>query len=168
MGTVRQKFEPRDHLPASSNYPTLETIVGTNFLVQFLAFDGATEETCYFPFEAINYGSGNLTLKIKWYAASGTSGDVIWGAALAAITPNTDTQDIETKAFATAQTVTDSHLGTTAKRLHEISLTISNLDSIAAGDWCVLKFYRDADAAGDTLNNIDARLVGLELSYSDS
>jgi hypothetical protein len=167
VATVRIPFRPTDAIPASSNYPTLDVVSGTNFPVACLDFDAATEETCFLVFEALNYGSGNLTLTIEWYADTASSGDVIWGAALAAITPNSDSQDIETKAFATAQTATDTHLGTTGQRLHSVDITISNLDSIAAGDWVVLKFYRDADAAGDTMTG-DACLVGAVLSYSDT
>lgn len=167
MATVRQYFEPTDAIPAASNFPTMDIVAGTNFPVRGLDFDAATDETCYIPFLAANYGSGNLTLTVYWYADTASSGDVVWGAQLAAITPNTDSQDIETKSFATAQTVTDSHLGTTGQRLHSADITISNLDSIAAGDWGMLKFYRDADNGSDTMSG-DATVVGWQLSYSDA
>lgn len=167
MATVTQTFTPFDAVPAASNYPTLDVIAGTNFAVPALDFDAATEETCYFYFQAINYGSGNLTLTILWYADTASSGDVIFGCALAAITPNTDSQDIETDTFATAQEATDSHIGTTGQRLHSVSITISNLDSLSAGDWVCLKFYRKAADGSDTMAG-DACVVGLALSYSDS
>ena len=166
MATVIQDFSPFDAVPPATNYATLDVAAATNFPVPALDFDAATDESSLFYFRASNYGSGNLTLKLHWYADTASSGDVIWGAQIAAITPNTDTQDIETKAFATAQTVTDTHLGTTGQRLHEAELAITNLDSIANGDWCCLKVYRDADAAGDTMTG-DASLVGMSLSYSD-
>jgi hypothetical protein len=167
MATVRQALDPRDFVPAAVNGPQFKVVEGTNFPVASLAFDAATEETAFVRLRAANYGSGNLTLKLSWYADTASSGDVIFGAAIAAITPNTDSQDVETKAFATAQTVTDSHLGTTGQRLHECEITISNLDSIAANDDFWLKIYRDADAGGDTMSG-DALLVGAELSYSDA
>lgn len=167
MATVKQEFRPRDFIPADTNYPTLDLVSGTNFPVEYLDFDATTEETAFLNFTALNYGSGNLTLTIVWVADTASSGDVIWGAALAAITPNTDTQDIETKAFATAQTVTDTHLGTTGQRVHSCDLTISNLDSLAANDECILKVYRDADAGGDTMTG-DASIRAVILSYSDT
>lgn len=101
-----------------------------------------------------------------WDAAS--SGNVVWGARLAAITPNTDSQDVETKAFAAGQTAQDAHLGTTGQRLHSVDIVISNLDSLADGDMCWLHVFRDAsDTTNDTLTG-DAIIVGLRLSYSDT
>ncbi len=167
MATVYQVFRPYDGIPPASNYATLDVIAGTNFPVPCLDFDTTTAESIYFYFQAVNYGSGNLTLDIDWYADTAASGDVVWDAQVAAITQNTDSGDIETKALATANTVTDTHLGTTNQRLHRASITISNLDSIAAGDWCVLKVTRDVGDAADTMAG-DASLVGVTLSYSDT
>lgn len=167
MATIAFELRPGDALFPMSNFPQLQTIQGTNFPVQVLSFDASTEETCYFAFLATAYGSGNITVTANWYADTATSGDIIWGCALAAITQNTDTQDVETKAFATAQTATDSHLGTAGQRLHNIDITVSNLDSVASGDWVVLKLYRDADAAGDTMTG-DGHLLSVRVSYSDT
>lgn len=167
MATVYQHFHPGEAVFLAANFPQYKVVNGTNFPVPGLYFDAAADELAYWLFKSRNYGSGNLTLKISWYSDSASANDVIWAARLAAITPNTDTQDVETKAFATAQTVTDTHLGTTGQRLHEIDLTISNLDSLANGDDVWLEVYRDANAAGDTMTG-DAVITLLELSYSDT
>lgn len=166
MAIITLQFDAISAMLHTSNFPQLVKNNGTNFPVMGLAFDAATDESAYWTAIAESYGSGNLTAVFYWYADSASSGDVIWGAQIGAITANTDSQDIETKALASAQTVTDSHLGTTGQRLHSASLTISNLDSIAADDWFVLKAYRDADNASDTMTG-DAILVLLELTYSD-
>mgnify|MGYP001572815021 CR=1 FL=1 len=84
-------------------------------------------------------------------------------AAIAAATAG-DAQSVETDGLATATTATTTVNGT-ARGPNETSVTISNLDSIAAGDWVCIKFYRDADA--DNMAG-DASLVGLALSYSDT
>jgi hypothetical protein len=167
MATVKIPLSVLAATPASTNGAAHKTFAGTNFPIRALAFDAATEEAVFWQFRAASYGSGNLTLKLLWYADSASSGDVIWGAQLAAITPNTDSQDPETDALATANTVTDTHLGTVGQRFHECSITISNLDSVAAGDFVALQIYRDANAGGDTMAN-DALLVGVELTYSDT
>jgi hypothetical protein len=166
MSTVVQVLTPEDAAYPAANYPQFKVVAGTNFPVSSLAFDAATEEAAYFKFRAVRYGSGNVTANIFWYADTASSGDVVFGGSLAAITPNTDTQDIETKAFATEVTATDTHLGTTGQRLHSIAIAISNLDSIAADDWCYLKLARKAAAGGDTMTG-DALVVSVSLEYSD-
>jgi hypothetical protein len=93
---------------------------------------------------------------------------VVWGAQIAAITPNSDSQDVETDAFAAASTVTDSHIGTTAQRVHTCSITISNLDSLASGDLVYLHLYRDASETGTDTLAADANVLSTRLSYSDS
>ncbi len=167
MATVKIALPPAAFIPASSNGAQFKVNAGTNFPVNALAFDASTAESVYAAFRAASYGSGNLTLTLAWYADTASSGDVVWGAQIAAITPDTDTQDVETKSFATASTVTDSHLGTTGQRLHSCSITISNLDSLAANDRVDLRIYRDSAAGGDTMAG-DALLTMAELSYSDT
>ena len=167
MSTVVQIFGAEDALYPSANFPVFKSVAGTNFPVNSLAFDATTEETCYFKFRAVRYASGNVTARVRWYADSASSGDVAFGGSLAAITPNTDTQDIETKAFATEVIASDTHLGTTAQRLHEFTIAISNLDSIAADDWCVLRLARKVADAGDTMTG-DALVVEVGLEYSDT
>ncbi len=167
MGTTYVELLPEGAQYLAANFPAYSKVNGTNFPVPSLAFDAAATETAYWRMRAANYGSGNLTCLIEWYADSASSGDVVWEGALAAITPDTDTQDIETKAFATAQTVTDSHLGTTGQRLHRASLTLSNLDSLADGDDLTLKLSRVGGNGSDTMTG-DAMLVRVVLSWSDT
>lgn len=167
MATVYQQLDPAGGLFRTSAFPQLVQADGTTIPVRGLAFDASTLEACFFVFRAISYGSGNLTLAVDWYADTASSGDVVWGAAIAAITPDSDSQDIETDSLATASTVTDSHLGTVGQRLHRASITISNLDSLAADDYVALQFYRDAANGSDTMTG-DGIVVGLTLSYSNT
>lgn len=167
MATVTQEFDPTSAAFRTTIAAAPVQANGTNIPVRGLAFDASTEEEAWFRFIATSYGSGNLTVTFYWYADTASSGDVIWGAAIAAITPDTDSQDIETDSLATASTSTDTHLGTTGQRLHQIAVTVSNLDSLAAGDQVALRVYRSAAAGGDTLTS-DCILVGLTVSYSDT
>lgn len=164
MANVYHCFEPESAQFLNTTFPAIVRNVGTNFPVSGLAFDAAADEFAYWKFKAINYASGNLTLDLEWYADTASSGDVIWDACIAAITPNTDSQDVETKAFATINSVTDTHLGTTGQRLHLCTITISNLDSLAANDRVWLRISRDANNASDTMTG-DAILIGTCLSY---
>jgi hypothetical protein len=167
MATVSRDLAPEDAVFGSAAAPAYKKINGSNFPVSGLYFDAGADESAYFKLRALRYGSGNLTLDLDWYADTATSGAVIWGAQIAAITPDSDTQDVETDGMATAATVTDSHLGTTGQRLHRATITISALDSLAADDDVWLRIYRDADAGGDTLAG-DAVLTLATLSYSDT
>lgn len=166
MATVVQSLDVGAAQFLSSAFPGLVKN-GTNFPVLGLAFDAAADEAAFWMWRAASYGSGNLTIDLDWYADSATSGDVIFEAQVAAITPNTDTQDVETDSLATANSVTDTHLGTTGQRLHRCSITVSNLDSLAANDDVWLRIARDANNASDTMTG-DAILVGVTVSYSDT
>jgi hypothetical protein len=170
MATIPLYLAPEEAAYLASAFPQFVRNQGTNYPVTGLAFDGTTAERAYWKFNPALYGSGSITVDVLWYADSGTTGAVVWEAALAAITPNTDTTDIETKALATAAQVADSHLGTTAQRLHLATITLSgaSLDSVAVGDECWLRISRLPADAGDTMTAIDAILTSVRLSYSDS
>ncbi len=167
MATVRFAL-----LPGGASYPSTNPAApvmtqGTNFPVPGLAFDATTQETTFWTFPLMTYGSGNITAKVYWCADTGASGGVVFGASLAAITANTDTQDIETKSFATENTASDTHLGTTNQRLHEFDITISNLDSAAANDWLCLRLRRVPADGSDTMTG-DAIVTAVLISYSDT
>jgi hypothetical protein len=165
VATVYQTLDAAAAQFLSTAFPALVKN-GTNFPVAGLAYDAAADEAAFWNLRAVNYGSGNVTVAIDWYADTATSGDVVWAVQLAAITADTDTQDVETKSLATANTVTDTHLGTTGQRLHRASVTVSNLDSLAANDDVWIRIARDADNASDTMTG-DAILVLATVSYSD-
>lgn len=168
MSTVRQTLSLDGAKVGTTAIPQLLGTQGTNFpMTPAYAFDGTTAERLYLKFSPLAYGSGNITVTFNWYGATATSGAVVWETALAAVTPNTDTTDVETKAFATANTAADTHLGTTAKRAHSVDVTVSNLDSVAAGDWVWLRISRLPADAGDTMTG-DAVLTGIDISYSDT
>lgn len=166
MATVSQQLDVGAAQFLATAFPALVKN-GTNFPVAGLAYDAAAVESAYFYVHATLYGSGNVTVNLHWYADTATSGDVVWGVQFAAITPNSDSQDVETKSLATANTATDTHLGTTGQRLHDVDVTVSNLDSLAANDSLWLRVYRDATNGSDTMTG-DAILTSVVVSYSDT
>lgn len=167
MATVTQQFRAIEGEPRSSAFPQLVKADGTNIPVAGYAYDAASVEALFFDFEAVAYGSGNVTVRLRWYADTASTNAVVWGCALAALTPTSDTQDVETDALATAATTTTAHLGTTGQREHETTVTITSLDSLAAGDTVRLRVYRDAASASDTMAG-DAILTRLTVTYSDT
>ncbi len=166
MATTYVDLKPERAQFRSSAFPSLSRADGTSNPVFGLAFDAATIQEAFWRFVIQRYGSGNLTLDLFWYAGTATTGTVRWGGSIAAITADTDTQDITTKALATETNVDDAHLGTVGKRLHKATITISNLDSLANGDAVQLRIRRVANHANDTMTGY-AILVAAVLSFSD-
>lgn len=169
MATITQTFTPLEAVLPGTNPATYDVIAGTNFPVQCLDYDATTDESAFFFFRAVSYGSGNITITLDWYADTASTANVVWEAQLAAITPDTDTTDVETKAFATLNFVQDTHLGTTGQRVHRATITLSNLDSVAANDYCVLRIARDANSTSATDDMAgDACLLMVGIAYSDT
>lgn len=96
-----------------------------------------------------DYASGG-TITVPWFGQVDTTGDVEWGVSYKAVTPNTDTGDMEGLAWAAETVGVDSHLGTTATRPHAIDITPSALDSMAAGDRLFIRIRRNGTSGDDT------------------
>lgn len=162
MGTVAVPIDVLGGRPDITNTPELVYISGTNFPSDGYAFTSGGSKALYIKIGAELYGnSGNWTLDLHWYSRSGsTTGNVNWVAALAAITPG-DATSVEAKSFATSQNVTTT-VNATGKGLTLTSITVSNLDSVNAGDTVWLKITRGTDTMSG-----DAILVRGSASYSD-
>ena len=167
MATVYIPLDPDEAEPYSSNFPARVKINGTNFPVTGLAFDATTDEACCFKFQPRSFSS-TLALELIWYADTASSGNVVWESQVSAITPNTDSQDIETDGLATLNYVQDAHLTSVNQRVHSCSISITNTDSVASGDIVHLRVARDADSsnAADDMSG-DAILVWACISYDD-
>lgn len=130
-------------------------------------FDPTTDEHLWWNFRMpANYSSAPL-VKLLWMANSASSNTVAWGARLGAVTPADADTPVE-HASAAATVASTAGNATEARRLVETTITLANLDSIAAGDLAFLLVYRDADdtaAAGDTLA-VDAELISVALDYT--
>ena len=148
----------------ATNYAQFRSVSGTNFPVNSLCFDASTSETVYFRFIARNYLSGNLTIRVRWYADTATSGAVVWGASLAAISAG-DATNMETKAFATEQLSSASTASATTHGPIEATITLSNLDSLASLDDTTLRIARKTADAGDTMAG-DAQVVFVIVDYA--
>ena len=167
--TIEQILLPEEAQFLGSSFPQFTRKLGSAFPVSSLAYDASSDESAFWVFRALNYGSGSITLTLDWYADTATSGTVVWEAQLAAITPGDDSQDVETKTLDTLNFVQDTHLGTTGQRLHQAVITLANVNSLAAGDLCWLRVARDANATNATDSaSGDAHLVSVTVSYSDT
>lgn len=169
MANIRLDLDPEQAQYLAATYPQYDKFNGTNFPVSGLRYDASTDEAAFWKIDSFGYGASNpnITCDVLWQADNATSGTVRWEAAIAAITAGTDTQDVTTKALATAQTVDSAHLGTVGKRVMTASVTITNLDSVAASDIVWVRIRRIGSNAADTMAN-DAWLLQARLTYSDT
>lgn len=128
-----------------------------------LNFDASTEEWCSWSFVMPdNYGSA-LAAKVIYKMTSATTGGVAWDVRVAAVS-DADSQDVDAKGFAAANVGTDTVPGTAG---HEniVSITLTNADSVAAGDFVVVRLARAVANASDTATG-DAEVIGFALTYT--
>lgn len=112
------------------------------------AMDDSTDEYVFVPF-VMPVFTGTLKLKLYYYMDSATSGTVELNCRLEAITPG-DAANVETNSYDTAEGVSETVPGT-AGYMSAPEITISNDDSVAAGDKVRLRILRQAtDATNDT------------------
>ena len=82
-----------------------------------------------------------------------------------AVTGETDAVAMDTDSFDSPNEADDDILGTTAKRPQEVSITLTNFDNGAAGDYLTVRVSRNADHANDDLPE-DAWLWAVSLTYT--
>ena len=136
-------------------------------------FDATTDEIIYWTLVVPDdMASGNWTATVSWYSNDiGANEDACWGIALSATTEG-DADTMAEQAISTIDYACEDANATEVNRLVQTPITISDLDSVAAGDVVTLQFRRDADntngvAGGDGLTS-DARLVGIKLKIPRS
>ncbi|MDX3100459.1 hypothetical protein [Nonomuraea angiospora] len=170
MATLNLYLAPEEAVFGPNAYPQYQRNYGTAYTVTGLAYDSAgSGEVAFWKFTPFGYGSGPIVCDVIWYADTSTTSThgVTWQLAVAAITPGVDTQNAETKAFAAAQQASTDLGSADPQKLIKTTVTISNLDNIAAGDEVWLRVTRLVSDAADDLTG-DAILTSLRLSYSDT
>lgn len=170
MAEVSIQFRPEAFtMDPDTSFPRLRLINGTNFGYPALFYGPSTDRSAYFFFRALQYVGGNdIEVDIDWYADNATSGNVVWGAAVAAMTP-LDTTQIGSKNFDTENTVTTSNPGTSSGRLIRSTITIGSADNdgMVQDDWVILEIRRLASDGSDTMAN-DAAVVGITVRYDNT
>lgn len=102
-------------------------------------------------------------VRVQYKMTSATTGGVAFESRLAAVTDG-DSQDVDAKAFGSANVGTATVPGT-AGHLDEVAITMTNADSIAAGDFTVVYLNRDPAHASDTATG-DCEVVAVALTYT--
>lgn len=130
----------------ASNFPQLMLVNRR----PVLAFDPSTDETAYWTLIAPEGLTGTMTLVITYMMASATSGAVGLQAAVEAVTDG-DTTDLDAaSSFDTVNNSASTTVPGTAGHVDQISITLTNQDSVAAGDYLRISINRDADGTAIT------------------
>lgn len=128
-----------------------------------LAFDASSEEWATWSFRMpADYASAPV-MKVQWKATSATTGGVVWDARISA-TSSGDSVDVDAQDFDSANTATGT-APATAGYLLETSITLTNADSVAAGDFVVVRLARAAADGSDTATG-DAELMMAAITYT--
>jgi hypothetical protein len=148
-------FTAEDNYPPATNYATLDT----RNSVLVLDFDAAIEESATFigviPENAAL--PNGLTVRLWWMGDTATTGNVRWGVQFEDTGTDLDADSYDTNAQVTSAASGTSGIESVA------SITITTIDSLAAGDRFRLRVYRvAADATNDTMTG-DAQLVAVEV-----
>ena len=114
-----------------------------------LAFDGATDEACFFTGLAPQGLTGAITVVITYAAASATTGTCRFEALLEAITDG-DATDTDAATSFDATNSNGAAVPATAGYIDQISITMTNADSLTAGDYFRLQLNRDANGTTGT------------------
>ena len=162
-GSTNLWFPAAQWIPRTTNGCGVDSIeLSTNKInLDELLFDAASIE--YAQLATVmptNWDLGTITAKFHWRAASG-SGDVVW-ALSARSYANDDALD---QATGTAQSVTDTLTAANDLCVSPATPAITVTGTAASGNLVLFEVSRTATAGGDTLA-VDARLVGVEISYT--
>lgn len=127
----------------------------------FVSFDDSTVEGVRIgpvQMPAAYTGSGTLKADIHYIMASATADKVDFEVSVEAFTA-ADAVDLDAgESFDTANAA-DQTVPGTAGHLGVLTITLTNKDSVAAGDYVRLKLERDADDATNDTATGDARVL---------
>ena len=145
------------HYPAT-NFPAL--LLSNRRPV--LAFDASTSETAYWTFVAPQGITGAWTAVISYAMASATTGGVAFDVAVEAISSGDALDTDATTSFDSVNTGTDSGVPGTAGYMEQVSVTLTNADSIAAADLVRVSVARAVANGADTATG-DCYLIACEI-----
>jgi len=146
----------------SSAFPQLLTIHSTE-RIYALAFDAATVEGCRWRTIVPQGWTGTITAVITYCMASATSGLVDFEMSVQSVSDG-DALDIDAAtSYDTVNTITAPTVPATAGYIDQVTCTLTNNDSSAAGDWITFKLERDADDGTNDTATGDAYVLSVEI-----
>jgi hypothetical protein len=156
-----RNFDPvEDALVARQRRARDIMLDGANFPISGRAFPVGDLRYAFYYGYLPDYVS-TPTLDLLWtQTGAQASGNVSWVSAVAAITPG-DTTRFASKAFAASNSTSTSALDD--QRLQKTTITVTNTDSLAAGDLMIVRINRDPSivTCGGT-----AVLIAVSINYT--
>lgn len=127
-----------------------------------LLFDDTTAEGIYWQFRMPSDYSSALAIKLVYSMASATSGTIefevsVWAAS--------DGESAVTESYDTVNTGTET-VPATAGLTSDLSITLTNADTVAAGDLVRIQLFRDADDGTNDTATGDLELWAASLEYT--
>lgn len=163
MASTPYILTPESAQLPSTNFPQLTTINSTERIF-VLAFDATTSETCQWRTVAPQGITGTWNAVITYCMASAVTGGVAFDVSVQAVSSG-DALDIDTStSFDTVNGGSDATVPGTAGYPKQFTITLTNMDSIAAGDWVTFRLARDIADAADTATG-DCYVLSVELRY---
>ena len=141
----------------SSNYPAL-TVVNTR---PVLAYAASTDETAYWTIVAPQGLTGTITCVLSLIGNAAGTNSTYWEVAVEAVT-SADATDLDSStSFGTVNTGNVA-MPSTQGHLVQLTVTLTNNDSIAAADYVRISIARDANNGSDNFA-ADAYLLAAEI-----
>ena len=160
MATTRAVLIPYGAEFPATNFPQLMLVNRR----PVLAFDASTDEACQWTVIAPQGLTGTMTAVITYMMASATSGAVGFQVAVEAVSDGDSTDLDAGDSFDTVNNSASTTVPGTAGYIDQISVTLTNQDSVAAGDLVRIKLNRDADGSAITDSATgDAYVLAVEL-----
>jgi hypothetical protein len=131
--------------PNTTSFPAVAAVNGR----PVLWFAGDADEECAWSFVAPAGITGTLTLVLSCIAASATTGTVRFQASVEAVTP-ADALDLDAATGYDTANSDGASVAGTAGYLFTVSITLTNADNVAAGDYVRILLRRDADGTSGT------------------
>lgn len=128
----------------------------------YLLFDGTTDELITFSFRMPSDYASGLTVKWQYSMVSATANNV---AIRAQVMASSDGDNIDTDSYDTLQASSDATVPATAGLMDEISLALTSVDSLAAGDYISVQLGRENGTTGTNATG-DMEVWAIALTYT--
>jgi hypothetical protein len=153
-------------LPGANDYPASNPATPDVLnAVTVLDFDASTDESVFWTFVMPQtYAGGTLTAYVYYTMSSATSGNVVLQVALEAIA---DGESAASDSFDTVNNSGQVAVPGTAGLLDVASITLTNKDSVNAGERVRCRLNRDADsttATDDAAGDLELHAVEIRES----